>query len=131
MSITRRVLLGSAAVSAIEPLSARAAVDDVSNNDTAFLDDLEAWRQAYDSLWEEEDPGPLWDAKCAIADRIMERPADTAIGLGVKLLVLTEYGEHQLECLFLDAVLEDAHRIVGIPMPSTMADWNAKNGAAS
>lgn len=94
--------------------------------DDAAMADLHAWRLAYDASYDEVGTGPLWDAKCAMDNRIMAQPASTGIGFAVKLLVLTEYGEHDLERDRLRSILDDAKRVVGVAEPEKMAAWRAE-----
>jgi len=103
----------------------------IAATDAVFLAEIEEWRKAYDKAGEEDECGPLWDEKCAVVDRIRDRPANTAAGLAVKLLVLSEYGDFSIEDQALQRLLEDAGRIVDVPMPTRMAALNARQGAAA
>lgn len=90
----------------------------------AFLADLMEWREAVEAASHEDDHeddiAPLWDARCAIMDRISARPAVTAGDVVVKVLVATCYGTFCLDHDELDNVVKDAMRLVPIPAPAAL-----------
>lgn len=95
---------------------------------------LREWRRAYDAASAEgavgSEVGPLMRYLLSLDKQAMSMPAADTRELAAKILIMSDYGENDIEDERLEALLADAERIVGIPMPATLAAFRAKLATA-